>query len=686
MNAGTILVVEDTPESLRLLTDILLGEGYNVRPADSGELALASAAASPPDLILLDIRMPGMDGYEVCRRLKENMETRDVPIIFISALNAMEERVEGLRLGAVDFISKPYQRDELLVRVQNHLQHGQMRKHLEKLVVDRTAELRLSKGILEQAVRNASNDKDWGLAVRLMESNALPIIYQNEDIRQWLLGLPREALDEQPMLAYWQAFVLLGSGRLNAADLAAHTAEQAWIMASDRRGQGVAKSIMSKIAAERGEGELGIRLAHESLELTPADDIRQKAIVHHRLGCSYCVAGLPVLAEREFLEACTLSERLDRPNRWLIPNAYAWYGRALFLQGRLNAAVAVCRQAFTLDQQYGGIVYSPNGVFECDIQIERNLLTTAEQSLKESVDLTDSVAKWFMVPSAWASAAYLHYAKGDVQAGESAIDQLREWAIRNGSQYFQNQAEALRAQQWLRDGRIERTALWAAERGLAEEDEIPFAKEGLYFVLARLGLEQSKKSSNKSDQIEVSISLLRRLRMAAEHNGRRGDALKYLVVEVLALNECGLIHEALRSLERALSLSISENSFRVFIQEGEPMDRLLETAGARGLLPETVSSLRAMFDLSEASSQTLAEVSRPGRAAAETIAPNDLLTERESELLQLIHSGLSNAEISEALFISNNTVKTHIKHLYQKLGAGNRAQALARARELRLVA
>ena len=105
---GTILAVDDTSESLRMLTDILVSQGYDVRPADSGELALASVEATQPELILLDIRMPGMDGFEVCRRLNERAETRHIPLIFLSAITDTKERVEGLRLGAVEFISQPF--------------------------------------------------------------------------------------------------------------------------------------------------------------------------------------------------------------------------------------------------------------------------------------------------------------------------------------------------------------------------------------------------------------------------------------------------------------------------------------------------------------------------------------------------------------------------------------------------
>lgn len=139
-----ILAVDDTPASLRLLTNILKEEGYEVRSAISGELALRAAISAPPDLVLLDIRMPQMDGYEVCRQLKEHPATRDVPVIFVSAVSETDEKVRGFGLGAVDFVTKPYQRDELMARVRTHLELNSLRNHLEDLVQERTAALQES--------------------------------------------------------------------------------------------------------------------------------------------------------------------------------------------------------------------------------------------------------------------------------------------------------------------------------------------------------------------------------------------------------------------------------------------------------------------------------------------------------------------------------------------------------------
>ena len=149
-NSSTILVVDDDRESLALLTSMLGAEGYDVRPADSGQLALASAAAKPPQLILLDIRMPGMDGFEVCRRLKACENTRDIPIMFVTSARDVEERVEGLRLGAVDFINKLFRPEELLARVRTHLELARLRADLERQVAQRTAELQTANERLQE--------------------------------------------------------------------------------------------------------------------------------------------------------------------------------------------------------------------------------------------------------------------------------------------------------------------------------------------------------------------------------------------------------------------------------------------------------------------------------------------------------------------------------------------------------
>ena len=126
-----ILVVEDEPVNLHLLSKMLQGQGYDLRVASNGEEALSLVAQAAPDLILLDVNMPpGIDGYEVCRRLKQNPKTAEIAIVFLSGLCTGEEKVKGLKLGAVDYIGKPFNLTEVVTRVDTHLTIRRLRQSL----------------------------------------------------------------------------------------------------------------------------------------------------------------------------------------------------------------------------------------------------------------------------------------------------------------------------------------------------------------------------------------------------------------------------------------------------------------------------------------------------------------------------------------------------------------------------
>ncbi len=145
-----IMIVDDNPANLRLLEDMLRQQGFEVRSFPLGRLALAAATRNPPDLILLDINMPEIDGYEVCERLKSTKELSSIPVIFLSALNEIEHKVKAFRSGGVDYISKPFQFDEVRARVETHLKLHELREalklqndHLEELVSERTKQLQI---------------------------------------------------------------------------------------------------------------------------------------------------------------------------------------------------------------------------------------------------------------------------------------------------------------------------------------------------------------------------------------------------------------------------------------------------------------------------------------------------------------------------------------------------------------
>ena len=181
---GDILVVDDVPPNLDFLSTVLAQQGYKVRSAINGEVALKIAKAAQPDLILLDIKMPGMDGYEVCRLLKASPLTQEIPIIFLSALDETDDKVKAFGLGGVDYIPKPFQAEELLARVSNHLklraaqsEIQQLNTELEQRVIQRTAQLEREIGerlrMQEEVLHMATHDSLTELPNRVLLTQRL---------------------------------------------------------------------------------------------------------------------------------------------------------------------------------------------------------------------------------------------------------------------------------------------------------------------------------------------------------------------------------------------------------------------------------------------------------------------------------------------------------------------------------
>ncbi|MEH2249238.1 hybrid sensor histidine kinase/response regulator [Nostoc sp.] len=155
-----ILVVDDTTTNLKIVFEILTNVGFEVITENDGERALKKVESRLPDLILLDVMMPGIDGFETCKRLKQNLATCDIPVIFMTAHSDMDSKVKGLNIGAVDYITKPFNQEELLARIKTHLQLRNLTKTLEKRVTERTAALsRALKDLQESQLQLVQTEK-----------------------------------------------------------------------------------------------------------------------------------------------------------------------------------------------------------------------------------------------------------------------------------------------------------------------------------------------------------------------------------------------------------------------------------------------------------------------------------------------------------------------------------------------
>jgi PAS domain S-box-containing protein len=197
-NLGVILIVDDNPTNLEVLLDALTNAGYEVAVAIDGESAIKQSEYDPPDLILLDVVMPGIDGFETCKLLKENPLTNDIPVIFMTSLSDIGDRVQGLNIGAVDYITKPFQQEEVLARVNVHLKLRSLTKQLEgqnvvlkQEITDRIAAQRALQKLneeLEQRVekRTAELSQALGEITQLFHK-----LQENESrLAQFIEGLP----------------------------------------------------------------------------------------------------------------------------------------------------------------------------------------------------------------------------------------------------------------------------------------------------------------------------------------------------------------------------------------------------------------------------------------------------------------------------------------------------------------
>jgi len=266
VNQGTVLVVEDTLASLKLLTDTLSAAGYQVLPANSGELALAAVALKGPQLILLDLRMPGMDGFEVLRRLKARDESRDIPVMILSAVSEREQRIEGLKLGAVDFLNKPFEQEELLVRVSTQMNLSLARARLERQAADlRLANAQLQREMLlrqdvEDALRQAKEAAEEGLE---QERRLLALVVSSSEdaiISKRLDGIITSWNHGAEKLFGYTAAEILGQPILTVIPPERHDEEER-LLSAIRRGESIKHHETTRIAKDGHVLEVSVTLS-----------------------------------------------------------------------------------------------------------------------------------------------------------------------------------------------------------------------------------------------------------------------------------------------------------------------------------------------------------------------------------------------------------------------------------------
>ncbi len=219
---ASIMVVDDVPENLKLLSNLLKKNGYKVFSLPSGDLALKAAAKMPPDLILLDINMPGINGYETCRQLKNDPVLSSIPVIFISALNQPFDKVSAFKSGGVDYITKPFNFEEIQVRVNTHLQLRKMQialenhnRHLERRVQEQVRQITESQMETIFALAKMAELRDLETGLHL-ERVRLLSLYLAKQIQK--MPLYQSTIDDDYIDALYNASPLHDIGKIGVKD------------------------------------------------------------------------------------------------------------------------------------------------------------------------------------------------------------------------------------------------------------------------------------------------------------------------------------------------------------------------------------------------------------------------------------------------------------------------------------
>ena len=549
----------------------------------------------------------------------------------------------------------------------------------------------------DDAVRHAMAAGDAVRAARVIEHYFDAMFQQGQraTIHRWLAALPADLVHARARLDLAQLWMAVVGGHVEAAEVAldeaerapAHTAEEPFEPSVGRGASLLAATSAAITTARgwlawlRGDAEDTTALASQALgELTEGDWL------------------LNSMCQLELALADRLRGRLDDAERGFTSSLAGWrtagerssavsvcdyLGQVHLAQGRLDAALGTYQTALEIAAGPGQAALPSAGIAYAgmaDVEFERDELDAALGHVTEGISLLRPASYTAPLASALVRLSRIRQAVGDGAGALEAIREAERVAPSPAVGGLVNPVPAQRARLLLAQGDVAAAARWIQQRGLGPEDEPGYPQELEYLVLARVLVAQ--------DRPGAALALLDRLLASATAQDRTGSVIEIQALRSLALAAGGDGPAAVNTLAKALTLACPQGHVRLFADEGAPMRALLgrivaaRRAGqpsVRGIAFSYMARLTQAFD---------GKTAGPGSGPpAATGAPGliDPLTGRELEVLTMLAAGTPNQAIAEELFVTLFTVKKHVSHVLGKLGAANRTEAVARARELGLI-
>jgi LuxR family maltose regulon positive regulatory protein len=547
----------------------------------------------------------------------------------------------------------------------------------------------------DDAVRHALAAGDAAWAAQLVERYVDTLLRRSEGVtlRRWLSTLPVEVQRARPRLCLAQGFNAVVSGQVEAIEPLLDDAERAFAATGSQPPEppvGPTRGVLANVPAGiaflraelarlRGDAARAVDWDQQARAQLGESDFYLRTLVRANLAAADWLRGQLGQAERSLAEA--LAERRAAGEGYLATRVCHDLGQVQRAQGNLDAALATYRQALDIAGEVSsqpphlGIAH----VGLAEVLYERDELAAALDHATRGVTVCRQLAFTPPLAAGLAILARIRQAHGDAAAALAAMGEAGQAELSPQVVALLNPVPSQRARLLLAQGDVTAASQWAKAAGLSPEDEPDYPQEPAYLLLARLLLAQ--------DRPGPALTLLQRLLATASSQGRIGNVIEIQALRAMALAAHGDHADALGALAEAVRLACPRGYVRVFADEGAPMRALLtqlsaarkdQRASARDIDPDCLAGLLRACGQAGAPPPSR-------RAAAALPGMPEPLTDREAEVLRLLAAGRSNQRIAHELVVALDTVKKHVTHVLGKLGAANRTEAVARARQLGLI-